>query len=239
MTDPEVVVKTPNNISPELAGPANLVDYVHPPIGKVAVDIPAGDSAEDITKLVQLFQFPVPEANGKARKRLTEIGAKAVPALIEALGLVGQQDLQPVDAGAAGHRRAGDARRSRRRSPIRACTCGAGRASSSRACASRATRPRPSLLKGLAMENALDRASSAQVLGTLKVDAAVPELRELLGDPDPDVVRAAGLALGQLGAKDAADEILQCARARALPGDAARSRRRRWRTSAIRAGSRR
>jgi hypothetical protein len=85
-SEPEVKVVTPEGISPEKAGPANLVDYVHPPIGKVAVDIPAGNSAEDIQHLIELFQFPVPEANGKAQARLKEIGAPAVPALVKALG---------------------------------------------------------------------------------------------------------------------------------------------------------
>jgi HEAT repeat protein len=207
VTDPEVVAKTPDNISPELAGPANLVDFVRPPIGKVAVDIPQGDSPEDMKKLVELFQFPVPEANAKARKRLTELGAKAVPALMEGLASwdnktfnQSMQVLQDIGAPAipAIEKALTDPRlyvrrwsrelAARMRMQSAAVTAG--------------------LLAGLELQNALDRASSALALGTLRIAAAAPKLRTLLADPDPDIVRAAGVALGQIGAKDAADAIL-------------------------------
>ena len=46
--EPEVVVKTPENISPEVASVANLVDYDRPKIGTVAVEIPSGDTSADI-----------------------------------------------------------------------------------------------------------------------------------------------------------------------------------------------
>jgi len=208
VTDPEVVATTPGNISPELAGPANLVDFVRPPIGKVAVDIPQGDSPEDMTKLVELFQFPVPEANGKARKRLTELGAKAVPALIEGLSSwdnktfnQSMQVLQEIGAPAlpALEKALTDPRLYVRRW--------------SRELVARmrvqSEAVKSGLQQGLAMENALDRASAALALGTLRVASAAPRLRELLADHDPDVVRAAGLALGQLGAQDAADALFQ------------------------------
>ena len=205
-SDPEVVAKTPGNIAPELAGAANLVDFVRPPIGKVAVDIPQGDTPEDIAKLVGLFQFPVPEANGKARKRLTELGAKAVPALIEGLASwdnktfnQSMQVLQDIGAPAipAITKGVGDSRLYVRRW--------------SRELAARMSigsdEVKAGLVKGLAMENAIDRASSAQVLGALHVTEAAPALRSLLADADPDVVRAAGMALGHLGVKEAADAI--------------------------------
>ena len=208
VSDPEVVAKTPGNIAPELAGPANLVDFVRPPIGKVAVDIPQGDTPEEITKLVGLFQFPVPEANAKARKRLTELGAKAVPALIEGLSSwdnktynqsmqvlqdIGEPAIEAITNGVT-DKRLYVRRWSRElvaRMRIGSETVKAG------------------LVKGLALENALDRASSAVALGALKLDGSQPALRALLGDSDPDVVRAAGIALSQLGAKDAADAIFQ------------------------------
>jgi hypothetical protein len=52
---------------PEVASVANLVDYNRPKIGTVAVDIPTGSTPEDIQKLIDLFQFPVPQANDEAR----------------------------------------------------------------------------------------------------------------------------------------------------------------------------
>jgi hypothetical protein len=85
-SEPEVKVVTPEGISPEIASPAELVDFARPKIGTVKVDIPTGNSDADIQKLVELFQFPVPQANGEARKRLIEIGLPVVPRVIEALG---------------------------------------------------------------------------------------------------------------------------------------------------------
>jgi HEAT repeat protein len=214
VSDPEVVALTPGNISPELAGAGNLVDFARPKIGKVAVEIPQGETAEDMTKLVQLFQFPVPEANAKARKRLAELGLKSVPALIEGLASwdnktfnQSMQVLQEIGAPAipALEQGLGDPRLYVRRWSRE--LAGRMRIQSDTA--------KASLVKGLSLENALDRASAAQALGALHVDAAVPQLRALLADADPDVVRAAGLALGQLGAQNAAAAILQaleCAR---------------------------
>ena len=56
------------------------------PFGTVEFVIPDGDSEAVIQELVDLFNFQMPEANRKAMDRLAEIGAPAVPALIEALG---------------------------------------------------------------------------------------------------------------------------------------------------------
>jgi hypothetical protein len=83
---PDVRIVVPEGIDPQTASPADLVDFARPQIGQVDVEVPEGDAAEDIRKLIDLFQFPVPEANVLARKRLAKIGAKAVPQLIEALG---------------------------------------------------------------------------------------------------------------------------------------------------------
>jgi HEAT repeat protein len=161
-----------------------------------------------MTKLVQLFQFPVPEANAKARKRLTELGPKALPALIEGLGSwdnktfnQSMQVLQDIGAPAlpAIEQTLGDPRMYARRWARELL----GRMHSASDSAQAALR------KGLAMENAMDRASAAQALGVLKVASVAPQLRALLADPDPDVVRAAGLALGQLGSKDAADAVFE------------------------------
>src|SRR5262249_33698642 len=77
---------TPEGIAPEEASVANLVDYNRPKIGAVAVDIPTGSTPEDIQKLIELFQFPVPQANGQARDRLAEVGLPPAAALIDALG---------------------------------------------------------------------------------------------------------------------------------------------------------
>ncbi len=201
-SDPEVVARTPGDIDPLLAGPANLVDYVRPKIAKVAVDIPQGDTPEEIQKLVELFQWPVPEANGKAQKRLVELGAKAVPALMRGLGSWDNKTfnqsmlvLEKIGAPAVSALEQGVldeqlyVRRWSRELAVRMQI--------------QSETMRAGLQKGLTMSNALDRASSANALGALHVEAAEPALRTLLADGDPDVVRAAALALAHLGDKDA------------------------------------
>src|SRR5688572_14343981 len=81
----ELAVVTPENISTAEASVANLVDFNRPKNIGVPVEIPGGDAPADIARLIELFQFPVPQANGEARKRLAAIGLPAVPALIEGL----------------------------------------------------------------------------------------------------------------------------------------------------------
>jgi len=216
VSEPEVAVKTPEGITPEQAGPANLVDYAHPPIGTVAVDIPAGDSEADIQRLVELFQFPVPEANAKARHRLVELGAKALPALIESLASwdnktwnQGMNVLQAIGEPArAPVVRALDDPRLYARLHARELLARMGW-----------TGPEVTgaLARGLAMPTPLDRASAASAVGSLKIAGQAPVLRKLLGDGDPDVVRAAAFALAALGEKDAVPEIVAAMQAAHFP----------------------
>jgi hypothetical protein len=192
-SEPDVKIVTPEGISPELAGPANLVDYAHPPIGKVDVDIPKGNTQADIDKLVQLFQFPLFEANAAARKRLTEIGAPAVPALITATGswdnktwnqaqtvlqAIGEPSQSAIVAGLE--------------SDQMYIRLHCAELSSRMALQGDKGQVAASLRASLKRPNALDRAFAATALGELHVDAASGELRRLvLEDRDPDVVRAA------------------------------------------------
>jgi HEAT repeat protein len=202
VSDPEVKVNTPEGIAPELAGPANLVDYAHPPIGKVAVEIPTGSSAEDIQHLIELFQFPVPEANGKAQARLKEIGAPAVPALVKALGSWDNKTwnqamlvLQGIGDPAKGAVIAAMDHaelyvRLHARELAARCDWGGLEAAAS-------------LGKALSAPAALDRASAAAAIGGLKIAGHEAKLISLLSDPDPDVVRGASTALAALKVKDA------------------------------------
>src|SRR5262245_12310094 len=206
VSEPEVKVTTPEGIQPEVAGPANLVDYAHPPIGKVAVDIPAGASPEDVKKLIGLFQFPVPEANAKARARLVEIGAPAVPALVQAMGswdnktwTQAMQVLEDIGDPAQGAvAKAMDSGEFYVR--LHACEL-AGRVGWAGSDESAA------LARGLAMPAPLDRASAARAIGELGLGGQQAALRGLLADADPDVVRAAALALAQLGDVASVDAI--------------------------------
>ena len=206
-TEPEVKVQTPENISPELAGPANLVDYAHPPIGTVEVDVPQGSAPEDIAQLIALFQFPVPQANVAARKRLVEIGLPAVPALIEALGSWDNKTfnqamgvLEKIGAPAvpAVVEALGNEQLYVR---LHACDM-LGRL------ALPAEQVAEPLKLSLERSNALDRSAAALAIGECAVTARIPELRKrVLEDRDPDVVRFAARALAQLGAHDAVADL--------------------------------
>lgn len=206
-SEPEVTVKTPEGIDPETAGPANLVDYVHPPIGKVDVTIPQGDSPADIEALVQLFQFPVPQANVEARKRLVAIGPPAVPALVRAMGSWDNKTfnqamvvLEQIGAPArpAVLAALGDPElyvRLHAAEMLQRLDVAGDDAADA-------------LLASLRRPNALDRSHAAAALGQRQVKRAVSELRRLaIEDRDPDVVRAAARALAQLGARDAVPDL--------------------------------
>lgn len=206
-TEPEVAIVTPENISPEVAGAANLVDYAHPPIGKVEVDIPSGSSAQDIDKLIGLFQFPVPQANVEARKKLVAIGAPAIPALVKAMGSWDNKTfnqamgvLESIGA------------------PAQAAVLAAledkelyVRLHATEMLARIGVTPDaagPKLVKSLARPNALDRSHAAIAIGELKFASATADLQKLvLNDRDPDVVRAAARSLAQLGAKGAVADL--------------------------------
>jgi HEAT repeat protein len=201
VSEPEVKVTTPEGIQPELAGPANLVDYAHPPIGKVAVDIPGGSSMQDVQRLIELLQFPVPEANGKARARLAEIGAPAVPALVVAMGSwdnkTWNQAMQVLQAIGDPAREAVAKALDHPELYVRL---------HARELLARMSWGAPdveaSLAKALSAPAPLDRSSAAAAIGELHLGKHTSILRGLLDDPDPDVVRSAAQALARLGARE-------------------------------------
>jgi len=59
------------------------------------------------------------------------------------------------------------------------------------------------------MKNALDRRSTAEALGKLKLTEAAPALRPLLNEQDPDVVMAAAMALARMDDKASSYAIRQ------------------------------
>lgn len=207
VSEPEVLVRTPEGIQPEVAGPANLVDYARPAIDKVAVEIPTGATEADIQHLIELFQFPVPEANGKAQARLAEIGVPAIPALVKAMGSwdnkTWNQAMKVLGDIGEPAKAAVTAALEHEELYVRiharelAAKAGIGGPEVDRA-----------LAKTLLAPAALDRAGSAAVIGDLKLQGHEKELVGLLCDADPDVVRAAGLALAKLEAKSAVPALL-------------------------------
>ena len=211
-SEPDLKIVTPEGISPELAGPADLVDFARPKIGVVKVDVPQGNTDADIDRLIELFQFPVPQANGDARKRLIEIGLPAVPKLVTALGswdnktynqamavleALGEKS-GPAVVAALGHDKLYV--RIHAREVL-------GRMAYKGSASGKQSEVYQALSKGLTLPAALDRSTAAQALGVLGFVAAVPELTPLLTDADPDVVRAAALALGKLDARATTAEL--------------------------------
>jgi len=208
VSEPEVAVITPEGISPETASVANLVDYNRPKIGTVAVEVPSGSSPADIQQLIELFQFPVPQANGQAREKLAAIGAPAIPALIDALSSwdnkTYNQSLQVLEKIGAPARPAIVAALDDPRLYVRlhareflAKTLWNG------------PEIEAALGRGLASRNAYERAASAQCAGQIHATSLVPALRAGLADPDPDVVRNSALALAHLHATEALAELEQ------------------------------
>lgn len=207
-TAPDVKVVTPESVSVDVASPANLVDFSRPAIGTVEITVPDGDTPEVITKLIELFQFPVPEGNRLAQARLLEIGPPAVPALIEALGSwdnktwhqaqsvlgkMGEAAL-PAVLDALDHEQLYVRAHARELLPLM------GWLGNDDAAVAR-------LVDALGGENAVDRETAAETLGALGLRRTAPSLRPLLTDRDPDVVRAAALALAAFGVEDAVPDL--------------------------------
>jgi HEAT repeat protein len=208
-TEPEVVVVTPDGIAPEQAGPANLVDFARPPIDMVEVELPTGESPADIQELISLFQFPVPAAANAARVRLVEIGSAALPALVEASGSwdnkTWKQAMNALEELGAVAVPAVMAALEHDELYVRVHAAGMvgrlGIVDEDGVCAER-------LRASLRRPNALDRSHAALALGELGVKAATGELRELLlCDAEPDVVRAAALALLALEEREALGDL--------------------------------
>ncbi len=217
-SDPEVKVSTPEHVSARAAGVANLVDYARPPIGETRIDVPTGDTTADIEQLIALFQFPLPEGNRLARARLAEIGLPAVSQLITALGSWDNKTfnqsiatLRKIGAPAAPAVRAAlqhdelyvriHARKLLAMMPLptdRAALIGEA-------------------LAGLKMPNALDRASTVDLLAHIGGDLVVGPILPLLDDADPDVVRSAAMALAALDARNAIEPMTAALRAAPFP----------------------
>lgn len=206
-SEPEVIVVTPDGITPEQAGPANLVDYAHPKIGKVDVDIPSGSTPADIDRLIALFQFPVLQANAEARKKLAAIGVPAVPALVKATGswdnktwnqalVVLEQIGEPASSAVIAALDSDELYVRLHSTELMARLSIPGERVASK------------LIGLLDRPNALDRSHAAIAIGQLKLQPAVPKLNKLVQvDIDPDVVRAAARSLAQIGATDSIANI--------------------------------
>jgi len=203
------ITLAPGITNPRDASAGNYVDFSRPPIGTTKVTIPHGNSDKDIAKLIKLFQFPVPEASNRARKRIVEIGRPAIPQLIATLG---SWDNKTWKAGMKALVAIG---REARPAVVRALDSDQlyVRVHARKLLVDMDWQPSyldvaPALLRGLRMKNAFDRTTSAETLGHLRIKAAIPQLRGMLTERiDPDVVRAAAMALARLRDKESVGAI--------------------------------
>ncbi|GDY02759.1 hypothetical protein LBMAG49_20880 [Planctomycetota bacterium] len=208
VTEPEIKVATPEGISAREASVADLVDFARPPIGKTEIDIPKGSSPADLQQLISLFMFPVPQANRAAIDALTKIGPPAIPYLITALGSwdnktfnASMQTLLQIGKPAVTAIRAALQHkelyvRLHARLLLQRVSVPADKAAFV-----------DEVSGGLQAENPLDRASTCELLAAIGAINTVVRIRELLADCDPDVVRAAALALAKLGDRASAPFI--------------------------------
>ncbi|MCK5941756.1 MAG: hypothetical protein KAI24_07305, partial [Planctomycetes bacterium] len=199
-TDPYVDVQTPEGISPEAASPSDLPELSQFQRGTVTFTIPEGDSQQDIEELVGLYNFQMPEANRKAMDRLVEIGAPAVPTLIEALG---SWDNKTFNKSMTTLLRIG-----RPATPlVRAAITHDSLYVRLHCRELLGELPLPAdkdrlieeVAAGLDAPNAMDRVSTIELLGRLLARDLAPRIRARLAEFDPDVVRAAAITLAEFG----------------------------------------
>jgi len=199
-SDPYAVVQTPEGIPPELASPSDQSEQSGYQRGTVKFVIPEGESKADIDELVGLFNFQMPEANRKAMDRLVEIGAPAVPALIEALG---SWDNKTFNKSMTTLLRIGRPATAQVRAAVADenlyvrlhCRELLGELP----LAADKDQLVEEVRVGLNAKNAMDRIATIKLLGRLLARETAPQIRSMLTEFDPDVVRAAAMTLAEFG----------------------------------------
>jgi HEAT repeat protein len=192
----------------EFFSPEGLVNVARPAPGTGPVEIPEGQGAQDIARLVSLLEFHMPEARRLARERLKTLGASAYPKLIDALGSwsnetfnqamellvsIGEPALSAVRGALANPELYV---RCHARMVLARMELGDHRAEVVKDIAADLRRPHP-----------LDRRSAAAALGDLGDASIAADLRALLADADWDVVSAAAQSLSKLDDKASAPAI--------------------------------
>ncbi len=175
------------------------------------IEIPQGDSDDDIARLVSMLEFHLPEARRIARERLVAIGAKAYPALIQALGAWSNESyneameilvaIGPPAVPSLVVALKSDQLYIRCHSRFVLARIGFPAEPKSR------EEMFVAIADGLSRENALDRRSTSSALGDLADPRAVPLLLPRLDDPDWDVVAAAARSLARFDAKAAIPQL--------------------------------
>lgn len=199
----------PPPATPEEAADVNgIVKFAYPEPGTKEARIPAGDSEADIAQLVALFEYPVPYAKKAAVERLVEIGPKAVPALIRALGFWDNESfVRAMEALEAIGDPAVPALVDALDSDELYVRHHARRVLADLWFPAERDAVRKELLAALRMPNAVDRWSAAVALGVFGDPSVAPALEDRLDDPDWDAAAAAATSLAELGVEDAVPAI--------------------------------
>ena len=205
---PEVRVVKPEGTSLKESSPAQWVDFARPQIGTTVVPIPPGTGPEDIEKLIDLFMFPVPQAQDDARRILISIGKPAVPRLIEAMGSWDNKTWKNAMKVlfAMGEKVRADLLAATNHDQLyvrihaRSLLADLGRPLDDGGLSA-------ALIADLSMPAVLDKTSAADALGRLQIKTAAKALRPLLGLKFPDVVRSAALALARIDDEESVPAI--------------------------------
>jgi HEAT repeat protein len=183
----------------EFFSPEGLVNVARPAPGAGPVEIPEGQGAEDIARLVSLLEFHMPEARRLARERLMSLGASAYPKLIAALGSWSNETFnQAMDLLVAIGEPAIPSLRDALQSPELYVRCHARMVLARMELGAARKEVASAIVPGLALRSPLDRRSAASALGDIGDAAVASALRPLLADSDWDVVSAAAQSLSKL-----------------------------------------
>ncbi len=179
--------------------PEGLSNGVRPAPGSGPVKIPDSTSPEAITRLTTMLESHLPEVRRLASNRLAEIGPEAYPALIRTLGRWSNESFNGamkvlVRIGEPAVPTLVDAMDDDElyvRIHAREVLARIGFPTERKAILA-------ALLDATSAPHPLDRRSAAVALGSFGASAALPDLRRLIDDPDPDVVIASAEALATL-----------------------------------------
>lgn len=195
----------PAAVSPaEAARLDGFAKFARPPPGTKTVAIPTGDSPDDIARLISFFDYPVPAARARGRERLAEIGEKAIPAVIRALGHWSNDTYeQAMETLVAMGPQAGPALRDALKNDSLYVRYHARKVLVRLGFPGDHAALREEFVRELTLPATLDRRGACDALAEFDDVRVVAPLRPLLDDPDWDVVAAAGHALARLSDREA------------------------------------
>jgi HEAT repeat protein len=192
----------------EAARNDGFAKFAKPPPGTKTVAIPTGDSDEDIARLLSFFDFPVPAARAAGRARLVEIGEKAIPAVIRALGHWSNDTYeQAMETLIEMGPKCGPALREALHSDSLYVRYHARKVLVRLSFPGDHKELRKEFVRELSLPAPLDRRGAAEALADFDDSWVLAWVRPLLDDPDWDVVAAAAHTLARLNDPFAVEEL--------------------------------